>query len=486
MKKIIVVNNPKNFNLNLNDVEIISSKDYLTRPELAELKNIRVFNLANEYKYQSRGYYVSLLAEARGHKPIPKIKNIQDIKSSNKIRFISDDLDELIQNNLKNIKSKEFELSIYFGQNIAKHYEKLCHELHLVFQAPFLRAKFVFQKKWVMTNIRPISFNEIPEHHLSFVREFAIEYFGRKRYHSAKEDKHIYDLAILIDPTEKAPPSDKKALTRFVEAADKKGFSTEFITKNDFNRIGEFDALFIRATTNVNHHTYRFSRKAQSEGLIVIDDPESILKCTNKVYLAEILSQAKIPTPKTIIVHSENKDTLSLSLGLPCVLKLPDSSFSHGVIKANTRDELKEQVNKMLEESDLLIAQEFIPTDFDWRIGFIDGKALFACKYFMARGHWQIYNWNCKQKNNVIGNSKGIALNDVPTDILKTAQKAVKLIGNGFYGVDLKEVNGKPYIIEINDNPSIDAGVEDVIIKEELYNKIMDVFLQRIEQKYPK
>ncbi len=36
------------------------------------------------------------------------------------------------------------------------------------------------------------------------------------------------------------------------------GLSTEIITKNDFDRIPEFDALFIRETTAVNHHTYRF------------------------------------------------------------------------------------------------------------------------------------------------------------------------------------------------------------------------------------
>ena len=109
----------------------------------------------------------------------------------------------------------------------------------------------------------------------------------------------------------------------------------------------------------------------------MIDDPESILKCTNKVYLAEILTNAKIPTPKTIIVHNENRDTLSVSLGYPCVLKLPDSSFSQGVKKVNNNEELQAVLSKMLAESDLVLAQEYLPTDFDWRIGFLDGEPLF-------------------------------------------------------------------------------------------------------------
>ena len=37
-------------------------------------------------------------------------------------------------------------------------------------------------------------------------------------------------------------------------------------------------------------------------------------------------------------------------------------------------------------------------------------------------------------------------------------------------------------MIEVNDNPNIDAGVEDAILRDELYNRIMEVFLDRIER----
>ncbi len=481
MKKIVVVTNPKNFHLDISGVEVISEKNYLTRPELADLKNIRVFNLCNDYKYQTRGYYVSLLAEARGHKPIPSIKNIQDMKAPTMVRVISDELDQLIQKNLKNIKSKEFILSIYFGKNVAKQYDRLSQELYMLFQVPFLKAKFIFNKKWVISSLRSITFSEIPEYHRDYVREFAEEYFGKKRFSSPKPTRYLYDLAILVDPEEKSPPSDNRSLSKFEEAAEKLGFYVERITRKDFNRLAEFDALFIRTTTFVNHYSYRFARKAQSEGMAVIDDPESILKCTNKVYLTEILNNAKIAIPKTIIVHNENKDTLSVSLGFPCVLKLPDSSFSQGVKKVTTNDELHEHLGKMLAESDLVIAQEYIPTEYDWRIGFIDGEPLYACKYFMARGHWQIINWESKNKRNTSGNSKGIQLEDVPANVMKIAKKAVKLIGNGLYGVDIKEIDGKAYIIEVNDNPSIDAGIEDDILKDDLYKIIMRSLKTRIE-----
>ena len=98
-------------------------------------------------------------------------------------------------------------------------------------------------------------------------------------------------------------------------------------------RVAEFDGLFIRETTAVNHHTFRIARRAEAEGLVVVDDSNSILKCTNKVYLAELLTRHKISCPKTLVVHAENIDEIVPTLGLPVVLKQPDSAFSKGVTK---------------------------------------------------------------------------------------------------------------------------------------------------------
>src|SRR5690606_2804007 len=127
-------------------------------------------------------------------------------------------------------------------------------------------------------------------------------------------------------------------------------------------------------TTSVNHHTYRFARRAAAERMVVVDDPDSILKCSNKVYLAELLDHHGIPTPKTLIVHRDNVRDVVGRLGLPCVLKQPDSAFSQGVIKVDSEASLKLEADRFLDKSDLVIAQEFVPTDFDWRVGVFDGE----------------------------------------------------------------------------------------------------------------
>jgi len=271
-------------------------------------------------------------------------------------------------------------------------------------------------------------------------------------------------------------------LKKFISAAETVGFVPELIGREDFGRLSQFDALFLRETTRVNHHTYKFSRRATAEGLVVIDDPDSILKCTNKVFLAELLERHRIAIPKTLIAHRGNQTQVLESIGLPCILKQPDSSFSQGVVKVNTGEQFKDELGKLLQKSDLVIAQEFMPTDFDWRIGIFDRKLLYACKYFMVKKHWQILKRNETGKS-LEGNAETFPVEDVPLAVCQTALKAANLIGNGFYGVDLKQVGKKIYVIEINDNPSIDAGVEDRILKDDLYREIMQTIMERVELK---
>jgi len=483
MKNIVVVNNPANWSLELPGVEVVSARSYLSDETYSKMRRVRVFNLCRSYKYQSNGYYVSLLAEARGHRPLPGVMTIQDLKSQTMVRFVSDELDESIQKSLKPIVTDEFTLSIYFGKNVAKRYERLARQLFMQFQAPLLRAQFVrLNKHWNLHAIAPISASEIPQEHKLFVIEEARKYFEGRRTQGFKREETRFDLAILRAGDESFPPSDERAIQKFIKAAENLDFYVEVIGKEDYGRLAEFDALFIRETTSVSHHTYRFARRAAAEGLVVMDDPESILKCTNKVYLAELLKRNGIPAPKTLIVSEDSSGRIEQELGLPCILKQPDSSFSQGVVKAGSEQELKEMLVKLFDTSDLLIAQEFLPTDYDWRVGILNREPLYVCKYFMARKHWQIYE-RAKDGKTYSGKAETIPINEAPQKVLKTALKAADLIGDGLYGVDLKQVGDKVYVIEINVNPSIDTGYEDAVLKDGLYRKVMQDFLRRIEEK---
>lgn len=482
MSTLIVVNNPKNWPLHLPNVKVISARSYLTDPHYYDMK-AQVFNLCRSYRYQSIGYYVSLLAAARGHKPLPSIATIQDMKTLAIVRLVSDELDELIQRSLKPITSDRFVLSIYFGRNMARRYDRLCSHLYKLFQSPLLRAEFRFyDDQWSLHTIHPISAIEIPQEHYPFVIQVAEEFFASRRFHQPRRAIPRYDMAILVNEEETHPPSNERAVKKFVKAARKLGMGVELIERNDYGRISEFDALFIRETTQVNHHTYRFARRAAAEGLVVVDDPNSIEKCSNKVFLTEIMSLHNVPIPKTLIVHRDNKEEIAEKMGLPCIIKRPDSFFSQGVFKAENDEELNRYVDRLLEESELILVQEYLPTDFDWRVGILDRTPLYVCKYYMAQNHWQIMQKKHNGETDY-GEVDTFAVEEAPPVVVKTALRAANLIGDGLYGVDLKQVGDKIYVIEINDNPNIDAGFEDKVLKDELYTKIMKIFLNRIEKR---
>jgi len=485
MPILVIVNDPRDLSLQFEGAELASARAYLTDSRYAEMRGAKVFNLCSSYRYQSSGYYVSLLAAARGHKPIPSIGTIQDLKSPAIARVISEELDDLIQKSFSGIPSKEVVLNIYFGQDASRSHDHLCQHLFKLFEAPFLRASFALNEKsqkWFLQGISAVAVNEIPADHRGLVVQVSQEFF-RKRHQSARRRPTRYDLAILHNPDEKEPPSDPRAISRFVKAAEALGLWVELIRKEDYGRIAEFDALFLRETTAVTHHTYRFARKAVAEGLVVVDDPESILKCTNKVFLAELLERHKILTPRTVIVHKDNAGKVSELLGLPCVLKRPDSSFSQGVVKVESEGDLHRNVSALLDRSDLIIAQEFLSTPFDWRVGIFDRQPLYVCKYFMARRHWQIVKRDSNGVKTEDGESETIPVEHAPTGLVRAALRAANLIGDGFYGVDVKQGGKLFYVIEVNDNPSVDAGVEDAVLKDELYLRIMRVMLRRIQQR---
>jgi glutathione synthase/RimK-type ligase-like ATP-grasp enzyme len=478
MQKIIVVQNPDRWQFNLDDVEVITPAKYISGEVYQQTKGLKLINLCKSYQYQSIGYYVSLLAEARKHKVLPGVTTIQDLRFPSILREDSQDFDDLIQTSLKNERQDKVEFDIYFGITQMEHLNRLAQQLFQYIQAPSLSVTFSRKNKWVLQSIKPLSLGEVPEEDKPLLRKAVEKYLQRKR--EVKPDKKKYDLAILVDPDDKNPPSDEKALQRFVRAGDQAGFNVELITRDDFGELIQYDALFIRETTFVNHHTFKFAKKAKSLGLAVIDDPESILKCTNKVYLFELLKANKILTPDSYVISKDNYKNLPEKIAYPFILKQPDGAFSKGVVKINDAEEYAQVCGNMFQKSELLIAQEYLPTTFDWRVGVIDGQPLYVCKYFMASQHWQIVNWESGEEGQD-GKVEAIAVDQAPSGLIKTALKATALIGKSLYGVDMKEVDGKFYVIEINDNPNIDAGMEDKILKEKLYATIMEVFLNKIK-----
>jgi glutathione synthase/RimK-type ligase-like ATP-grasp enzyme len=294
-----------------------------------------------------------------------------------------------------------------------------------------------------------------------------------------------FDLAMLVNPAEKLPPSNKTALNNFINARRQLGIAVDTIQHKDFGRLAEYDGLFIRETTQVDHPTYRFAKKAESEGMVVIDDPASILRCTNKIFLADLLRANQVPMPRYKLLSRDVSEPPGNQIGdlsYPVVVKIPDGSFSRGVVKAADAENLRRECQELFKRSSVLLAQEYVYTDYDWRVGILNRTPIFAARYFMSKGHWQIYKHGAGGRVSS-GESETLLVEQAPAEVIQCATRAAALIGDGFYGVDLKQDGARTMVIEINDNPSIDAGYEDAALGKELYRIVMQEFLRRLQQR---
>ncbi|MDO3388071.1 RimK family protein [Gilvimarinus sp. SDUM040013] len=438
----------------------------------------RVINLCDTFRYLSQGYYCSLLAEARNHQVVPSVKTINELRG--------DAVQVLVSSGLfaKGTRICELPESILvcMGDVADARLQKLAHWIYQRFAAPVLSLTLKESEMGIHVAVKRAALNTLSVDARELCLQ-TLENYSQKSWRSkADEKKYRWELALLTNANEQVPPSNKGAIARFIKAGEKHGIRTKLITEADYSSLSQYDALFIRETTAIDHHTYRFAREAERLGLVVMDDPDSILRCCNKVFLHDAFSYKKVPSLHTVIVSDiggESVDCLEQSLSYPMILKMPEGSFSKGVFKVKDRDQLLKVGQDLLNESALMIAQEYLFTDYDWRIGVLNGRALYACRYYMAKNHWQIYNHGSQR--NFSGGFDALPTFEVPTHVLKAAMKAAEVVGDGLYGIDIKEVGGKAFVLEVNDNPSIEHGVEDKYLGEELYMQVMAEFLRRLE-----
>jgi glutathione synthase/RimK-type ligase-like ATP-grasp enzyme len=467
MKALIVVDREQEWPHRIPGAALASARGYLTGPAAAGERCERVINLCRLDPPQNTGYYVSLLAEARGHQPLPSAKTIEDLHASPAAVPLLADIEKLVPQD----ESPQLEIRSYFGVDPEGRHEAVSQQLFALLRTPLLCAEFRRRgANWTLERLRALAPDEVPDRHRAALVRAATQFIrGQHR------------IAILHTPGEPLPPSNPAALRHFVAAAEALGMRAEIVERHAIERLPEFDALFIRDTTFLNHYTYDFAQRAAALGLVVIDDPQSILQCNNKVYLNELFARHGIRGPKTLVVHRDNVHDIAPALGLPCVLKEPGGGFCLGVRSAHSEAELIDTARAMLAKSALIVAQEWLPTEFDWRVTVLDRRALFVCKYFMAPGHWQVHKY--EPGRHVEGRTVALPVGETPEAVMDAALRSANLIGDGLYGVDLKQARGECFVIEINDNPNIEAGCEDGVLKDALYREVMGVFLRRITER---
>jgi len=481
---VVLVDSARDFPNAETPHKVITTGDYLARPKLfAALGRAKIVNLSRSYNYQSQGYYCSLLAEARGHRVIPTVETMLELREHKLYEHALPELQEALSVAAHKARASEettFDLLFCFGLTQDARFETFGRLLFDWYRCPAIEVTISPGKRWRIDRLRARPLAKLSPDEAEFFKQALQRHTERDWRSPRARPVSKYSLAVLHDGQETLPPSSLDTLKHFQRLAERHSVDVEIINRRQLAELAEFDALFIRAETSINNYTYRFARRARQEGMPVIDDPVSMIRCTNKLYLHELMESHSVPVPQTMMLAEEGDlDKAAAALGWPMVVKIPDSSFSRGVHKVADFEELKTLTAKLFEETDLLLAQKFMPTEFDWRVGVLEGEPLFVCQYRMARGHWQIIKHGPNGPRE--GGFRTMPIAEAPSAVIDVALRAARAIGDGLYGVDVKETPSGIVVIEVNDNPNLDHGVEDQAGKDEIWSRILQWFIKRID-----
>lgn len=155
MKNFIVVNDASVWPESVPGAEIVEANAYLSDPAYAGAGAPGIYNLCDSYCYQRLGYYVSLLAEARGHKPIPRARTIEDLQSPNLVRLLTETLEDLVQHAFRKDSVHSVEWDFYFGLRPGHTEDVLGKQFFQLLKAPLLRARFErIDDRWQIRSAR--------------------------------------------------------------------------------------------------------------------------------------------------------------------------------------------------------------------------------------------------------------------------------------------------------------------------------------------
>jgi glutathione synthase/RimK-type ligase-like ATP-grasp enzyme len=271
-------------------------------------------------------------------------------------------------------------------------------------------------------------------------------------------------LGIFVDRKTLSNSEQLNALIRCRDIAEGMGHDVDFIFPVDIRKIPKMDALFIRARTDPLNVTYVAARMADFHGIPVLDDSRSIRICSDKVNMYSHLIKKKVSMPKTVFLSRTNLTVDEVThlfdeLGSPLIVKEPSTSFSLRVEKVNDIAGFFRIARRFIKLSDWIVVQKYIESRYDWRVGVLDGKLLYACRYTIPSDTFKIQA--SVNGHLVYCGVESLSPDKVPPHVINLGIDAAKAIGSGLYGVDIKNNNGDAYVIEVNDNPSIESGEDD-------------------------
>src|SRR4051794_27620259 len=169
MKTVIVTDQHQQW-FEIPDAAVLTARRYLAEPESGNEGTVRVLNLCRTGRYQGRGYYVSLVAEARGQHPVADVKTVEDLRSEAYVRTLEAEIQPLVQDTLHHDDSDRFQLHVYLGRH--PDHQALAAQLFARVRVPLLRVLFArAEGRWRLDAVQAVGLADIPLQDRPFLLE---------------------------------------------------------------------------------------------------------------------------------------------------------------------------------------------------------------------------------------------------------------------------------------------------------------------------
>lgn len=226
--------------------------------------------------------------------------------------------------------------------------------------------------------------------------------------------------------------------------------------------LTEFDAIYLRTGDEDKMFSEHILEVLNESGVVTQAENDAYAYEANKFYAVKILSENDVEVPDSVYTLSPDTAVQAAEeLGYPVIMKTIGGSGGQGVMRASSEGELKPVMDTMKAFEQDICLQEYIEhAGSDNRILVVGDQVFGYGRTSAGEEEW---------RSNI---SEGGVREEIEiTDEMKnTALTAARATGFDICGIDIIEVDGEYFVLEVNGAPGLNEAInekvgDDVILR---------------------
>jgi gamma-F420-2:alpha-L-glutamate ligase len=214
------------------------------------------------------------------------------------------------------------------------------------------------------------------------------------------------------------------------------------------------DLIIARTGSETSYFMLAVLRHFERQGVPMVNSPAAIDAVADKLHTLQILSQAGLPIPKTILgKFPVDVDIVERELGFPVVVKTLKGTRGNGVLLCSNREQFNDLATLLdgARPGADFIFQQYIASSHgrDVRVLVVDGKVIAAMERQSADGEF---------KSNISTGGRGTIF-EPPATMCQLAIRVTLVLGLDVAGIDILFDNDGYRICEANSSPGF-QGLE--------------------------